>query len=318
VYIDFVCCATRARIDTDARHDLRAHHIVQRTHAMIQLSTGALAAALPSVPEFSDSGSTVEPSIAARLKAMTTLAEHGLARDGMNKGQIEHWWLGMGHSAQQAKGRPSEIALLHRIVTSTDATGPVRTVCEIGMNAGHSATAMLEGLQTTLVEFDLFTLPYSNDVLNALKHRYPGRVHAFAGPSAQQVPRYASTYRHERRLPLCDVWFVDGDHHFGAKWDMIAALNVSRDGAVIVADDCSPKHPLVQQSWARLINLGLIHGSWNWTGTMKGWCVGRYHQDIPRLQKLLFSPEQANRIKMGDPISAAYWRDGKHNRTSTV
>ena len=24
VYIDFVCCATRARIDTDARHDLRA------------------------------------------------------------------------------------------------------------------------------------------------------------------------------------------------------------------------------------------------------------------------------------------------------
>ena len=287
---------------------------------MIQWSTGVEAAS-PSTPEFSESGSTVEPAIAERLKAMTKIAEHTLAADGMSHGQIEHWWSGMGHSAQQARGRPSEIALLRHIVMSTDATGPVRTICEIGMNAGHSATALLEGLQTTLVEFDLFTLPYSKDVLNALKDRYPGRVHAFVGPSALQVPLYASTYRHERGLPLCDVWFVDGEHFHGAWWDMIAALNVSRDRAVIVADDCSPKHPLVQQSWGRLVKLGFIHGSWNWTGIMKGWCVGRYHRDTARLQTLLFSPDQAKKLHMKDGISAAYWRDGpdatarKYNRT---
>ena len=57
------------------------------------------------------------------------------------------------------------------------------TVCEVGMNAGHSATTLLHGLQTRLIEFDLMALPYSNATVRLLEARYPGRIHVFPGRS---------------------------------------------------------------------------------------------------------------------------------------
>ena len=245
-----------------------------------------------------------EPALDARLREMTTNAERELRRSGMNSAQIAHYWRSMGTSYQ----RVDEIALLRNIVRSTD-FGPMQTVCEVGMNAGHSATAMLDGQAGTqqLVEFDLMTFPYSNATRDVLERRYPGRTHFFAGRSQLLIPLYAARARLERRLPLCDLWFIDGDHETGAILDMRAALNVSRDGAIIVADDCSRKHPRVVAAWRSLIADGFIHDAWNHSGYTKGWCVGRFRRDEAQLRRLTLGFERAARIPL-DPISSMYWR----------
>ena len=231
---------------------------------------------------------------------MTANANHELRKDNFTAAQIEHWWKNMGHSAQ----RLDQIALLRTIVSSK-ALGPMRTVCEIGMNAGHSATTLLEGQQTVLIGFDLFTLPYSLATRRVLSEHYPNRTHYFHGRSQEEVPRYASR-RNALGFPLCDLWLVDGDHERGAILDMRAALNLSRDGAVIVADDCSSKHWRVQQAWLSLINDGFIYDAWNTTDRSKGWCVGRFRRDESRLH-LLSQHHNYYRLRNVDPVSMAYW-----------
>ena len=254
--------------------------------------------------------SYVDPALTTRLHEMTAIAEHSLrVRHNWNKQQIAKWWMGMGNSAQKS----AEIAMLRSMVNTTDSTGPIRTACEVGMNAGHSATALLEGLETVLVTFDLMILPYSNATRAALQERYPGRIHFFGGRSQVQVPHYAAVARQQLGLPLCDVWFIDGDHENGALFDMLAALNVSRDGAMMVADDCSPKHPKVQSAWRTLVDGGLIYDSWNRTMShgMKGWCVGRYkrseHNDAWLANGLSKKMPRAHSLRL-DPVSSKYWQ----------
>ena len=161
----------------------------------------------------------------------------------------------MGHSGQVEE----EIALLHSLSADKD----VRTVCEIGFNAGHSAVAMLEGHNhVALVEFDLLGMLYSKAAKKALEKSYPNRTRFFQGSSQMTVPQYAILVAADPvRNPPCDLWMVDGDHNTGALLDLRAAVNASRDGAVIVADDCTRKrHPHVVQSWRRMVSAGWVVG----------------------------------------------------------
>jgi len=182
----------------------------------------------------------------------------------------------MGHSGQVEE----EIALLHSLSADKD----VRTVCEIGFNAGHSAVAMLEGHNhVALVEFDLLGMLYSKAAKKALEKSYPNRTRFFQGSSQMTVPQYAILVAADPvRNPPCDLWMVDGDHNTGALLDLRAAVNASRDGAVIVADDCTRKrHTHVVQSWRRMVSAGHIRPEFETELSLpppagnKGWCVGR-------------------------------------------
>ena len=216
---------------------------------------------------------SLDATLLLRLRQTTEVAEQVLSSEGRD---ITRWWGNMGHSGQVGP----EIALLRRLVTNQS----VKTVCEIGMNAGHSAVALLEGLDTHLVEFDLLSLPYSNASRAALERAYPGRTQFFQGKSQIQVPLYADLVRRHMQPP-CDLWFVDGDHEHGAILDMRAALTVSSDGALLVADDCSTRHRKVMHAFRQLVEEGHLVDAWNSTvhlphptGT-KGWCVGRFRRD---------------------------------------
>lgn len=181
-----------------------------------------------------------------------------------------------GHSGQV----PEEITMLRTVVNGNRPRGGVHTVCEVGFNAGHSATVWLDSLDTKLKSFDLFRLPYSNASSSRLATVYPGRIEFFKGPSQVTVPQYISSVRGGTQ-PLCDVWFVDGDHNRAApEVDLRNALQASAKGAVIIADDCSARFPAVQYAWRKLIKEGLIADMFNRTlvtpppGGLKGWCVG--------------------------------------------
>jgi predicted O-methyltransferase YrrM len=248
---------------------------------------------------------SLDATLLLRLRQTTEVAEQVLSSEGRD---ITRWWGNMGHSGQVGP----EIALLRRLVTNQS----VKTVCEIGMNAGHSAVALLEGLDTHLVEFDLLSLPYSNASRAALERAYPGRTQFFQGKSQIQVPLYADLVRRHMQPP-CDLWFVDGDHEHGAILDMRAALTVSSDGALLVADDCSTRHRKVMHAFRQLVEEGHLVDAWNSTvhlphptGT-KGWCVGRFRRDEKLAHLLeptwLATASVLNRFV--DGVSMYWWRE---------
>lgn len=270
-----------------------------------------------------------------RLDETTIVAEQALIATGYNK-TPSSWWANMGHSGQVL----AEILLLRELVGSART---VQNVCEIGFNAGHAAVAMLEGFQTTLVEFDLLALPYSNASRAALERAYPGRTRFFPGKSQLEVPRYAELVRAHQQ-PTCDLWFIDGDvrnasdssvrhplslcaltarvvivqHTHGTLLDMKAALSAATDGAIIVADDCSPKHKPVQESWRRMVNDHLLYNVSNYTKYMdppigmKGWCWGHFRRPASAalaasLEQTEGDRRQATALRV-DPVSAFGWR----------
>ena len=217
------------------------------------------------------------------------------------------WWNFMGNSGQVRE----EIALLHDVASSARvSTGKaVRTVCEVGFNAGHAAVAMMHGLETHLVEFDLLSLPYSQAAKAALEAAYPGRTRFYEGRSQLTIPQYAAhvASRPGTHKP-CDMWMVDGDHWKGALLDMRAAVNASRDGAAIVADDCSARHPDVLKAWQTMVADGLIREDFRKEVVLpppagnKGWCVGRAVRREGDHAQLSRGFEVANRL-MIDPVS---------------
>ena len=187
-----------------------------------------------------------------------------------------------GNSAQV----PEEIAMLRNAATgqlgAVSGRRHVRNICEIGFNAGHSAIVWLEGLNTTLKTFDVFRLPYSNASRYHIDRLYPGRVTFYKGRSAETVPRYIRDVRAGVE-PLCDVWFVDGDHgHTAPLQDLRNALQAASDGATIIADDCTRRFAAVMHAWHAMLQTGTIHDAFNRTlnlphpSGLKGWCVGRY------------------------------------------
>ena len=178
----------------------------------------------------------------------------------------------MGHSGQV----PEQIQMLRRMVTQCD----VHTVCEVGFNAGHSATAFLHGLQTRLKSFDFFRLPYSNASQQYISECYPGRVEYFRGSTRETVPRYVSGVQAAEQPP-CDLWFIDGDHRTPmAAIDLRNALQAASADATIIADDCTERYPAVQAAWRKMVLRGDLMASFNYSvelpfpAGLKGWCVG--------------------------------------------
>lgn len=182
-----------------------------------------------------------------------------------------------------------QIEMMRRVATGGLADGqrtPIRVACEIGFNAGHSATVWLHALSTQLKSFDVFVMPYANASAEYIRAKHPGRVEFFRGKSATTVPRFVEQVRAGAQ-PRCDLWFIDGDHgtcrscnRRAPAIDLANALDAATDGAIIIADDCTRRFPAVQAAWRDLLAAGRIDHAWNRTivapppGGLKGWCVG--------------------------------------------
>ena len=117
----------------------------------------------------------------------------------------------------------------------------MRTVCEIGFNAGHSAVMLLNSTSAQLHEFDLGALPYSKGSRSFVEAHYPGRAHFHLGYSQRTVAAFVRSVHAGDELP-CDFWYVDGAHTGTVPYtDLLNALNASSPSAVIMADDCGMK-----------------------------------------------------------------------------
>ena len=112
----------------------------------------------------------------------------------------------------------------------------VKTICEIGFNAGHSTLQWLTGSDDTVVySFDIGEYDYTRPMAGYLNKTFPGRLHLTFGNSLETVPRFTATNRNVK----CDVVVVDGGHTrevgLGDLRNMQVLANMQRH--VLVFDD---------------------------------------------------------------------------------
>ena len=110
----------------------------------------------------------------------------------------------------------------------------VRTVCEIGFNAGHSALIWLESNPLIhLHSFDINTHKYTQHMANYLKGKYPGRFDIYFGMSDDTIPVVSK----QQKL-VCDIIIVDGGHYGDQPLkDIISMRRFAHKGSLLLIDD---------------------------------------------------------------------------------
>lgn len=109
------------------------------------------------------------------------------------------------------------------------------TICEVGLNGGHSAVVFLEaaGRGATLQMFDGGALPYTATAIRLVERLYPKQMHLTKGDSRVTTPKFAS-----ERGRVCDVMSIDGGHEADViTKDLDAAIKMSKPGALLLLDD---------------------------------------------------------------------------------
>ena len=141
-----------------------------------------------------------------------------------------------GHSGQLVDERKLYVALARLPF--------VKHICEIGFNAGHSASLWLLANPTAKVTmFDIWTHEYAEKGEMLLRGGLPegfglknvdARLNIIKGSSHDTLKTYAATHPKS-----CDIVSVDGDHSYdGAIQDMLDVLPLMRnEESVLLLDD---------------------------------------------------------------------------------
>ena len=159
----------------------------------------------------------------------------------------------------------------------------VKTVCEVGFNAGHSAAVFLiANPNAHVISFDLGQFDYSIRNLKLLQELYPERFTYVLGDSAISVPAFAAQHPHLK----CDLIAIDGDHsERGALADIMNMAKLAACRNWVLVDDTGFKE--VNSAWQRAKDMRVVYQSRcladlqpdiNWQFLAKpeprSWCLG--------------------------------------------
>lgn len=176
----------------------------------------------------------------------------------------DSWWPNNGHIGQT----PAQVQTYRELASGS----AVKTICEIGFNAGHSSVTLLSAQQdTVLVSFDLQELPYSQQMVSHVKNLFGDRFQLIKGNSIDVFPAFLTAGGH------CDLVSVDGQHDRTALTDLLNGILLSDVGGMLVADDVSNSFSLVRDSWQDLVDGGYLGNSTCIEGSKQGgydkrWC----------------------------------------------
>jgi len=181
-------------------------------------------------------------------------------------------------STAEYSGRDRQVLAFRKILANNDPeVGKIETVCELGFNAGHGAAIWLEGTDVKLKSFDLLMTNWSAAAIQFNQAIYPGRTEWFPGNSAVTLPKYAEAVR-AGKAERCDLWYIDGAHVGSLPFhDMKSAHESSRNGTVMIADDCTRFWGAVLTGVARMAAADLTRHSpsiphKSYYDTHHGWC----------------------------------------------
>jgi len=178
-------------------------------------------------------------AIAQLMAAMSANANAVLSANEYSEQRIEEFWSHNGHIGTEREQHMDYVRELLKL-------GPrVKHICEVGLNAGHSAAlflAVTSHHEAVYHSLDLFEQLYSQAATQLLKSVFGERFIMVPGNSQDTMTTTPS-------LDLCQVWSLDGDHGPGAIRDISNALAISPNLELVMTDDVTDDSttPLAQQ-----------------------------------------------------------------------
>ncbi len=159
----------------------------------------------------------------------------------------------------------------------------VKSICEIGFNAGHSTLLWLAASSHTKVySWDLGEHPYTKRIAEYLKYKFPGRLNIFYGNSTKTVPLVARQMVNGRRSLECDIISIDGGHTYGvAKTDIINMKQFATPSTIVIVDDVSEDVDYAEwvlNAWRDVIQMGQAEQEFMCTYRTepRGYLIGKY------------------------------------------
>jgi len=156
----------------------------------------------------------------------------------------------------------------------------IKTVYEIGLNGGHSASLLINNLPqlTKFVSFDINWHPYTTHAASYIKSIIGDKFEFVPGDSKQTVPNYLSDHSE-----LADLIYIDGDHSYeGALTDIINMKKASHKNTILWIYDVPEKldnsvaKAVIECAKQRMIKIIKIHGSSDNNGGYRSWVEARY------------------------------------------
>lgn len=220
-------------------------------------STGNASAALSRARLHNDDLPLYTPALDAvwsQLDLIVATGKHAVRLQRMKRAQ------NYSHAAvmrmNSIAGHRAQVDFYYRVASSPH----VRTVCEVGFNAGHSTALWLVANPTLRVmSFDVMQHRFSNSVLAHLKSLFPNRIVMHVGSSA-------NTIRSAPPFPSpCDVVHVDGQHSYEyTVRDGLSLLRRAAPHALFLFDDqCDPGNctaPTLTAGLPSVATCDLVHG----------------------------------------------------------
>jgi len=153
----------------------------------------------------------------------------------------------------------------------------VKTVLEIGFNAGHSSVFFLTHPDVSVVSFEM--TPGNQTLLGKkyIDEKFPGRHEMIWGDSTLTVPKFES-----RKF---DLIFVDGGHDIEvARADLVNCMRFAKPDTILMMDDVIYKHEWSAKysvgptrAWKEFINISVVEETFHHDlGDGRGMSIGRY------------------------------------------
>ena len=142
--------------------------------------------------------------------------------------------VGRAHSWQTGYVREVQLRRMVQLVREPH----VKHYCEVGMNGGHSVSAMLLANPSVKAHvFDVMKLKYSWPVASLLEVSFRDRFELHAGLSGDTLPGWVADFA-GRNGSRCDLILIDGDHtEAGARADLKILRQVASPTTRFVFDD---------------------------------------------------------------------------------
>eukprot|EP01029_Cantina_marsupialis_P017755 TRINITY_DN39_c2_g2_i1.p1 TRINITY_DN39_c2_g2~~TRINITY_DN39_c2_g2_i1.p1 ORF type:complete len:426 (-),score=127.35 TRINITY_DN39_c2_g2_i1:223-1500(-) len=136
----------------------------------------------------------------------------------------------------------------------------IKSIVEIGFNAGHSARTFLDiSDDVTVTSFDIMHHDYSQLSKQYIDTKYPGRHTLIAGNSTEAVPNFVNKYK---PAPV-DLIFIDGDHRFEpALRDIVNCKGFADMRTMLIIDNVAPHRGCgfgTFYAWRRCVEMGFLN-----------------------------------------------------------